>query len=69
MMCGTAACVLKTHSLVTAAQYGNLPLHDAVLDQASEAVVAALLAAHPGAAEEKDKVRPSLLHTTCCNDV
>ena len=46
-----------------------LPLHIAVADQASEAVVAALLAAHPGAAKERDKVLPPLLHTyTFCAD-
>ena len=41
-----------------AAQDGMLPLHRAASGQASEAVVLALLAAHSGAAKEKDKVRP-----------
>ena len=40
------------------AQDGMLPLHRAASGQASEAVVLALLAAHSGAAKEKDKVRP-----------
>ena len=48
--------------LCRAAQEGRLPLHVAARHQASEAVVAALLAAHPGAAQEKDKVRPPRLH-------
>ena len=39
-----------------AAQDGRLPLHHAARQKASEAVVATLLAAHPGAAKEKDKV-------------
>ena len=54
---------------ICAAQDGSLPLHYAAEKQASEAVVAALLAVHPDAAKEKDKVRPPLLHTVFCNDV
>ena len=48
-----------------------LPLHAAVRHQASEAVVAALLAAYPGAAKKKDKgnVRPPLLQTICSDDL
>jgi len=48
---------------------GVLPLHVAAGSHASEAVVAALLAAHPGAAKEKAKVRPPFLHTAFCDDV
>ncbi len=70
MMCSTAACVLKrAHSLATAAQYGLLPLHVAAEFEASEAVVAALLAAYSGGAKVQAKVRPPLLHTTFCDDV
>ena len=39
------------------AQDGRLLLHDAIYLGASEGVVAALLAAYPDAAKEKDKVR------------
>ena len=52
-----------------AAQFGILPLHFAAANQVPEAVVAVLLAAHPGAAKKKDKVRPPLLHTVFCDDV
>ena len=54
-----------------AAQFGRLPLHVAAASQASEAVVAALLAAYPGAAKKKDKgnVRPPLLQTICSDDL
>ena len=45
-------------ALASAAQDGSLPLHVAAANQASEAVVAALLKASPEAAKEKDKVRP-----------
>ena len=38
-------------------EYENRPLHIAAANQASEAVVVALLTAHPGAAEEKCGVR------------
>ena len=38
-----------------------LPLHVAASCQASETVVAALLAEHPGAAKEKTYVRPTRL--------
>ena len=42
----------------------------AVENQASEPVVAALLAAHPAAAKEKDEeVRPPHAHPTFCDDV
>ena len=41
-----------------AAQDGDLPLHCAAVGNASEAVVAALLAAYPEAAKEKNEVRP-----------
>ena len=44
--------------MATVLQYGMLPLHYAVERKASEAVVAALLAVHLGAAKEKDNVRP-----------
>ena len=40
------------------AQSGDLPLHTAAEHQASEVVVAALLAAHLGAAKETDRVSP-----------
>ena len=40
-----------------AAQDGNLPLHGAAANQASEALVAALLEAYPDAVKEKDEVR------------
>ena len=43
-----------------------LPLHWAVAKQASEAVVMALLAAHPGAAKEKNMVRPRYPRTLRC---
>jgi len=46
-----------------------MPLHFAARYQASEAVVLALLAAHPGAAKEKDEVRRPFLHTMFCDDV
>ena len=38
-------------------QDGRLPLHYAAAKQASEAVVVALLAAHPGAVKEQNRVR------------
>ena len=41
-----------------AEQAGRLPLHYAAANQASEAVVKALLEAHHGAAKEKTNVRP-----------
>ena len=63
MMRSTAACVhARTHLLAFAAQREGLPLHVAARYQASEAVVAALLAAHPGAAKEKCGVRPLRPH-------
>ena len=43
---------------LVASQHGNLPLHLSFESRASEAVVAALLAAHPGAAKERNRVRP-----------
>ena len=46
-----------------------MPLHWAVANQASEAVVAALLAAYPDAAREKDRVRvaqPHILRAVAC---
>ena len=52
-----------------AAQEGRLPVHVAAANQASEAVVAALVAAHPDATKKKDKVRPPLLDSTFCDDV
>ena len=52
-----------------AAQDRSLPLHVAARSQASEAVVEALLAAHPDAAKEKDWVRPPFLHINIfCDD-
>ena len=41
-----------------AVQIGKLPLHWAAANEASEAVVKALLAEYPDAATEKDEVRP-----------
>ena len=57
------ACIWS-HSLAhrRAVQDGLQPLHHAAGQRASEAVVAALLEAHPGAAKEKDRVRPPCLH-------
>ena len=46
------------------AQFEELPLHWAASTKASEAVVAALLAAHPEAASVSDKVCPSSIHRT-----
>ena len=69
MMCSTAACVHMRARLRAAQDGWRLPLHVAAEYQASEAVVAALLAAHPGAAKEKAKVRPPFLHTAFCDDV
>ena len=47
-----------SHVLLRRAQSGDLPLHTAAEHQASEVVVAALLAAHLGAAKETDRVSP-----------
>ena len=45
-------------------QDGRLPLHYAAAKQASEAVVVALLAAHPGAAKEQNRVRQPCPYTS-----
>lgn len=47
---------MRAHSLACrrAAQDGRLPLHDALQNNASDAVVLALLAAHSEGAKEKD---------------
>ena len=54
-----SVCTCALTRLLLPAQAGKLPLHVAAANQASEAVVVALLEAHPEAATEKDQVLPA----------